>query len=337
MDYDIRRVIDLDKWEALQDTLAKTTKLAIILVDYKGKPVSKHSRIQPFCQLVRSDETLSKHCETCDARGALEAVRQEAPYIYRCHVELVDVAIPIMIDSHYVGAIMAGQIRLESGDASLESILTLKETDALSRFIETHLTEYQHYPTLSCEELNQSIELLTHLSDYIVSEAIKKDYYVEAYKQALHLTSAHHNVLNDMEIVQKELNETMLNSRIDATYSHYIAKNKQLQPAIDLIFANKSTTLSLNQLADVVHLSPSYVSRLLKEEFGQSFSHMYRQLKVNWAKQVLLETDDTISSISDALGYVEPSYFIRQFKKHVGTTPLKYRQCIKKERHTKSV
>ena len=59
----------------MQESLALSTRLAIILVDYKGRPVTKHSQVQPFCQLVRHSPELSKLCEKCDARGGLEAVR----------------------------------------------------------------------------------------------------------------------------------------------------------------------------------------------------------------------------------------------------------------------
>ena len=52
----------------------------------------------------------------------------------------------------------------------------------------------------------------------------------------------------------------------------------------------------------------------------------YRQLKITWAKQLLLETDKTIAQISEDLGFVEDSYFVRIFKQETGETPLKYRK-----------
>ena len=73
-------------------------------------------------------------------------------------------------------------------------------------------------------------------------------------------------------------------------------------------------------------MTPTYLSRLLKEEFGIPFSQFYRQLKITWAKQLLLETDKTIAQISEDLGFVEDSYFVRIFKQETGETPLKYRK-----------
>ena len=62
-------------------------------------------------------------------------------------------------------------------------------------------------------------------------------------------------------------------------------------------------------------MTPTYLSRLLKEEFGIPFSQFYRQLKITWAKQLLLETDKTIAQISEDLGFVEDSYFVRSLNK----------------------
>lgn len=73
--------------------------------------------------------------------------------------------------------------------------------------------------------------------------------------------------------------------------------------------------MDLKTLAEVSNLSPSYLSRLLKEEFGEPFSKIYGKLKVYWAQQLLETTDWPIAEISDALGYIEPSYFVRSFKK----------------------
>ena len=60
----------------------------------------------------------------------------------------------------------------------------------------------------------------------------------------------------------------------------------------------------------------------IKRGVWYSFSQFYRQLKITWAKQLLLETDKTIAQISEDLGFVEDSYFVRIFKQETGETPL---------------
>lgn len=118
--FDLDEILDLPRWQKLQDKLACMTNMAIITVDYKGTPITQHSMCCPFCQSVRANPQLFKYCQICDSRGGLEAVRSQKPYIYLCHFNIIDIAIPITVDDKYLGAIMAGQIRLD-GAADLES------------------------------------------------------------------------------------------------------------------------------------------------------------------------------------------------------------------------
>lgn len=327
--FDIEQVLDLNKWEAVQESIALATHLAIILVDYRGKPITRHSQVKPFCQLVRNHPELSVYCEKCDSRGGLEAVRTGQPFIYRCHFDIVDMAIPIMIDNRYVGAIMAGEILLEDGQEELEQVLQLEDPLFLTTFKKDHRELLDQYPRFSKEDLRKSAEMLEKISEYIVSEAIKKDYLIKAYKQTLRLSKREEPTAEnpiDLEFVQKDIQHSKLENRLQEATGVYLAKNTLLQPAIDLVFENKERHIDLGTLATVTNVSPSYLSRLLKEEFGEPFSKIYGKLKVYWAKQLLETTNWSISEVSDALGYVEPSYFVRSFKKITGITPLNYRK-----------
>lgn len=229
--FDIEQVLDLNKWESVQESIALATHLAIILVDYRGKPITKHSQVKPFCQLVRSHPELSVHCEKCDSRGGLEAVRTGQPFIYRCHFNIVDMAIPIMIDSRYVGAIMAGEILLEEGQEELEQVLQLEDQAFLKTFKKEHQDLIAQYPTFTKEDLRKSAEMLEKISEYIVSEAIKKDYLIKAYKQTLRLSkrevSIEKNAL-DLEIVQNDIQHSKLENRLQESNGVYLAKNTVL-------------------------------------------------------------------------------------------------------------
>lgn len=49
----IEKVFSIRKWETVQDSLAKTTGMAILMVDYKGRPITKHSGCCIMAQLSR--------------------------------------------------------------------------------------------------------------------------------------------------------------------------------------------------------------------------------------------------------------------------------------------
>ncbi|RDC48309.1 transcriptional regulator, partial [Acinetobacter sp. RIT592] len=159
----LNKIIDFKKWDNLQDYLSLVTKMAIVIVDYKGNPITKHSRCHKFCELVRGNSKLSKYCEKCDSRGGLEAVRMNKPYIYLCHYNIVDVAIPIIIDEKYIGAIMAGQVRIDDYESTdmLEQILKVPDKVLEQNDISNQLNQYYNeLPVLSYKEVEDTSNML---------------------------------------------------------------------------------------------------------------------------------------------------------------------------------
>ena len=317
MEKAIETILDLNKWATLQDAIAKTTRLALILVDYRGNPLTHHSACRPFCALVRQHPELGNDCEKCDAHGGLESMRIGKSNIYRCHFNIIDLAIPILAGGHYAGAIMAGQIRVPEAQSELKQILRVPESTLRQEFINRYEEEFLDIPVMTMEDVQNAANLLLQFSNYIISEATKKDYLIKTYKNTL--------IEKEMplELIKRDISKTLLEQRMQN--GKYTAKNSAIQPAIDEIFANKSQNFSLEELAELCNLSPTYVSRLFSKEFGKPLSKVYGDWKVNWAKDLLDNTNLSINDVSEALGYVEASYFVRVFKKYTGLTPLKYR------------
>lgn len=54
-EYTIENVLDIPLWEKMQDRLAELTGTAIVCIDIKGKPVTKHSGRTEFCSIVREN------------------------------------------------------------------------------------------------------------------------------------------------------------------------------------------------------------------------------------------------------------------------------------------
>lgn len=331
----LKKIIDLDKWQKLQDSLSQITKMAIIMIDYKGIPVSKHSYCNNFCNSVRNDPNLSSYCQKCDSRGGLEAVRLNKPYIYLCHYNIVDIAIPIIVDDKYIGAIMAGQVKLANKDDenSLEHILTLTSQCAAP----SSISAYSNIPTLSYDEVKNIADMLFKLCNYIVEEALNKSLIIEMYEKEIINKNTFNNSLDlssytesNIKNIKDELSHAITNSHLtDASHNKDIISNSILKPAIDYIYSHKNENVSLKKASDLCHISPSYFSRMFTKEIGENFSTYISSLKIEWAKELLLSTNMTISEISDNLGFNESGYLIKTFKKHEGITPALYRKYNK--------
>ncbi|MFJ5761336.1 helix-turn-helix domain-containing protein [Neobacillus sp. NPDC093182] len=84
--------------------------------------------------------------------------------------------------------------------------------------------------------------------------------------------------------------------------------------------------LSLNFLSDRFGVNPKYLSQLFKTEFNEKFIDFLITIRVEKAKKLLMETDESIKNISIQVGYVSDISFIRAFKKVTDISPGEYRK-----------
>ena len=84
---------------------------------------------------------------------------------------------------------------------------------------------------------------------------------------------------------------------------------------------NYEKDVSLKKLSELFHLNSSYVSFLIKNETGLTYSQYLTELRIGKAKELLSHTDLSLAEISEAVGFNDYFYFIKKFKKVVGVTP----------------
>ncbi|SEM79811.1 response regulator [Paenibacillus sp. OV219] len=86
--------------------------------------------------------------------------------------------------------------------------------------------------------------------------------------------------------------------------------------------------LSLERIAAHVDRNPFYVSKLFKEYFGMNYIDYLTECRVETAKHLMQETDKSLKEITFDIGYNDPNYFSRVFRKIVGSTPTDYRKQL---------
>ena len=150
--------IDLDLLQNIQDNCSKAMGLAFITVDYKGIPITKYSGFTSHCMLGRQAKGFAEMCEQCDAHGGLHAAITGQPYIYRCHADLVDFAVPLIVNGSYMGAVLGGQVRLqEESERELEHILPQRPNWKRDKEWEE---AYQKLEVVTYEKVGASVKLL---------------------------------------------------------------------------------------------------------------------------------------------------------------------------------
>lgn len=93
---------------------------------------------------------------------------------------------------------------------------------------------------------------------------------------------------------------------------------------------NFDKSISLDDAARSVGVSPKYLSRIFKDEAGVGFSEYKVQVKIERAREWLVQTGYNVNQISEKLGYENVESFIRAFKKITGLTPSGYRKSVKR-------
>ena len=107
---DIMTAIGHDLLEEIQQAVANVTGIAFVTVDYKGDVLTETTHFCNYCKGVRDNPTSLLLCKLSDASGAIIAAANKEVSIYICPCGLLEIAIPIIVDGHYLGGFIGGQI-----------------------------------------------------------------------------------------------------------------------------------------------------------------------------------------------------------------------------------
>jgi two-component system response regulator YesN len=96
--------------------------------------------------------------------------------------------------------------------------------------------------------------------------------------------------------------------------------------AIDYIKRNYMKKITLEEVASYVYLSPSYFSKIFKEEMKVNFNTYLNYVRIEKSKKLLLDDSIVLVDLSNLVGFEDQSYFSKVFKKITGVSPGKYRE-----------
>ena len=101
-----------------------------------------------------------------------------------------------------------------------------------------------------------------------------------------------------------------------------------LQKVLSYVQEHNSATLRVREIAAAVGMSPTNLSQAFRRAFGHSLKFHQTQDLLQRALQLLNGTNLTIRQIAEELGYTQPSYFERVFRKRLGLSPLRHRNDL---------
>ena len=86
---------------------------------------------------------------------------------------------------------------------------------------------------------------------------------------------------------------------------------------------------SLNEIAGALYVNGNYLARVFKRETGHTLLWYHNSIRCERAKQLLSDTDLSVSEVSEAVGFVSPAHFSHVFRKITGFAPSSWRECPK--------
>ena len=86
------------------------------------------------------------------------------------------------------------------------------------------------------------------------------------------------------------------------------------------------STLSINEMAKQLHFTPAYLCQVYKQKEGITINAHINNYRIKVAKELLRNKEVKLYEISCRVGYNDPNYFSRQFKKQTGMTPSEFRE-----------
>ena len=104
----------------------------------------------------------------------------------------------------------------------------------------------------------------------------------------------------------------------------------KLLSAQEYINANYTQSLTVEEVARVCGMYPTYFRHVFKETFQISFKEYVTQLRIAQARLALSGTNNSISRIIEELGYTNATQFYHIFRRYTGMTPAEYRRLCRR-------
>ena len=119
--------------------------------------------------------------------------------------------------------------------------------------------------------------------------------------------------------------ESYIRMLLDNCAKERCVTNSLVRNIRDYIAYNLEYDMSICDISNMFHYNNVYIGRLFKKETGFTIKEYINHERINYAKELLIKTDDSVIEISLKSGFNNVTYFNRIFKKYIGCTPSEFR------------
>lgn len=201
--------------------------------------------------------------------------------------------------------------------------------------------------SIKLQDAEKSDQLLQRMHDILQNDKRYKIYYVRklCMEIILILSMTLYDKNEELELIynkkvklldyiqQLETLDIIFDTLIDISktvinYLNEKSKNRNkntLNKIINYIHENIDKEITLEKIASEVYLTPNYTGHIFKENMSMSFNEYVTQVRMEYAKKFLMQPENKIYDVSFMVGYKNPHYFSKLFKKHTGVSPSAFK------------
>jgi AraC family transcriptional regulator of arabinose operon len=128
------------------------------------------------------------------------------------------------------------------------------------------------------------------------------------------------------DLAANALEEALLWANVVTSQDRWLVMDERVRKAIDYLTARPHEPFVLGKLARHCGVSVSRLACLFKEETGTSPQQFFERHRMQHASQLLRLTSLSITEIAGEVGYADPFYFSKRFRRYSGKNPSGYRQ-----------
>lgn len=143
-----------------------------------------------------------------------------------------------------------------------------------------------------------------------ISDLHPRDNISKAYREAIF--ASNYSLLPELNIIGCARDKDLIGIR------------KEVKDALKMIVENYNRDITIDEVANKLHISTSHLMHLFKDELGKTFYDCLVEYRIAKAKELLLSTNLKVYEIAEKVGYQDAKYFSQLFKKYTGYTPKEF-------------
>ena len=170
------------------------------------------------------------------------------------------------------------------------------------------------------KQSSKGIKIFGETRNIIAEELIKL-----SHKQGYEKVDGFLRIMNLISVSDEK--SFIVNEHVEYHEDKYSDK---LISVVSYLKNNLHKQITLKKAADIACMTEQSFCRFFKKRTKKSFSHYLNDIRITYAKELLIQSDKSIGDIAYLCGYSSDSHFCRIFKDHVGESPFKYKSFLVK-------